>query len=61
MEIEECHAEDGGEPGAREEDSAEEGDGFHGRGVTFRGVGELALFAGHLEVQFGFFLGDDVV
>ena len=61
LKIEEGHREDGGQVGAREEDRAEKGNGFHGCAVAFRGMCELALLTSHLEVEFGLFLGDDVV
>lgn len=61
LEIEESHREDGSEIGAGEEDGTEERNRFHRARIAFCGMSELALFFGHLEVKFRFFLGDDVV
>lgn len=61
MEVEKGHRENGGEVDAGEEDGTEEGYRFHGARVAFCGVGQLSLFLGHLKVEFGFFLRDDVV
>ena len=61
LEVEECHGKDGGDIGAGEEDCAEQRYHFHGLGIALAGVGELALLASHLKVEFTLFLSDNVV
>jgi len=61
LEIEEGHGENRGQISSGKEYGAEEGYGFHSCGIAFGSVGQLALFASHLEIKLGFFLRDDVV
>lgn len=61
LEVEKCHAEDGGEVRAGEEEGAHEGDCLHGGAVALACVGDAALLSGDFEVESGLSLGDDVV
>ena len=50
-----------GEVGTGEENGTEQSDGFHGGRIAFASISEPTLFCSHLEIQFAFFLGYDVV
>lgn len=59
--VEKCHAENGRDEGAGEENGAEEGDCLHGCAVALTRVGETALLTGHLELNLRLALRKEIV